>query len=136
MLGDAPSPVQVALGQDEGAPGQARGVTRQALADWRLPGLVDAVVLAVSELVTNAVRHGWPPLSMELRRRPEQVRLAVHDGNPAEPSGPGGQAGPDAECGRGLSIVNALADEVVVEQVTDGGKVIYATFGIPPPDLL
>ena len=124
--------VQVKLAQNEETPGQARRVTRQALLDWRLPGLVDAVVLAVSELVTNAVRYGRPPLAMELRRRPREVRLAVHDGNPAEPVGADGAVAELAESGRGMGIVEVLADEVIVEQVTGDGKIIYAAFGIPP----
>ena len=103
---------------------------------WRLSHLVDAVVLAVSELVTNAVRYGRPPVFIELQRRPEQVRLAVHDGNPAEPSLEPGAAetGTDveAESGRGLGIVHAVADKVNVEQVPGDGKIIQVTFTAEP----
>jgi anti-sigma regulatory factor (Ser/Thr protein kinase) len=132
--GDVTRPVQVELAQDDGTPGRARRVTRDALLDWHLPGLVDVVVLVVSELVTNAVRYGRPPLSMELRRRPREVRLAVHDGNPTEPVAPGGTAAAHAESGRGMGIVGVLADDVVVEQVTDDGKIIHAAFCIPSSD--
>lgn len=124
--------MRVDLAQDERAASQARRATRDALVKWRLPGLVDAVVLAVSELVTNATRHGRPPLSMGLQHQREQVRLEVHDGSPTEPPGLAGPtAAPDAESGRGLSIVQALADEVDVEQITDDGKIIHVTFGVP-----
>ena len=126
-------PVQVPLAQDQRAPGQARRATRGTLISWRLPDLVDTVVLAVSELVTNAVRYGRPPVSLELRRRGQQVRVDVHDGDPTEPPGPAGEAEPDAESGRGMGIVHALADEVAVEQVDDDGKVIRLGFDVARP---
>ena len=125
-------PVHVELAQDRLAPADARRAAREALVRWRLPGLVDAVVLAVSELVTNAVRYGRPQVSLELWRQPRQVRVAVHDGDPTEPPTGRGEAGPDAESGRGLSIVQELADEVVVEQVPDDGKTVRVSFDAPP----
>jgi anti-sigma regulatory factor (Ser/Thr protein kinase) len=125
-------PVHVELAQDRRAPADARRAAREALVRWRLPGLVDAVVLAVSELVTNAVRYGRPQVSLELWRQPEQVRVSVHDGDPTEPPTGGGEAGPDAESGRGLSIVQQLADEVAVEQVPDDGKIVRVSFDVSP----
>lgn len=38
----------------------AREFTRSVLAHWRLTGHFDTVALVVSELVTNALRHGVP----------------------------------------------------------------------------
>lgn len=133
---DGPStePVHVELSQDRRAPADARRATRDALVRWRLPELVDAVVLAVSELVTNAVRYGRPRVSLELQRQPEQVRVEVHDGDPTEPPTGHGEAGPDAESGRGLTIVQELADEIAVEQVPDDGKIVRVSFDTPPVD--
>ena len=122
------SEVRVQLSQDQRAAGQARGAAREALVRWRLPHLVDAVVLAVSELVTNAVRHGWPPVSVELQRQEQQVHLHVHDGNPVEPPVPADEVDADAESGRGFGIVAAVADDVAVEQVADDGKVVHVVF--------
>lgn len=132
-VGGEAASVHVDLPSDLRAAGQARRATRDVLMRWRLAHLVDAVTLAVSELVTNAVRYGRPPVSIELQRQAEQVRLDVHDGDPAEPPGAPGDAAADAESGRGLAIVQALADEVVVEQVASDGKVIRASFGAEPP---
>ena len=131
VTGDAPTPpepVHVDLPQDQRAPGQARRATRDALTAWRLTGLVDSVVLAVSELVTNAVRHGRPTVFLELLRRSDRVSVRVHDGDPAAPPGAGGEVTADAESGRGLAIVRELADDLAVEQVTDDGKVVRVDF--------
>jgi len=121
--------VRVPLDQDERAASQARRATRDVLAAWRLPALVDAVVVAVSELVTNAVRHGRPHVQLELERGQHRVGVRVHDDEPTEPEVLHGQTvAAGAESGRGLSIVTTLADEVGVEQVPEDGKVVYAYF--------
>jgi anti-sigma regulatory factor (Ser/Thr protein kinase) len=121
--------VQVPLDQDERAPAQARRATRDVLVRWRLAALVDTVALAVTELVTNAVRHGRPQVKLELRRGNGQIGVRVHDDDPTEPAAIDGRSvGGNAESGRGLSIVNSLASEVGVVQVPDDGKVVYAWF--------
>ena len=112
------------------APADAVQATREALRRWELPALVDRVVLVVSELVTNSVRYGRPPLHLDLRRLRSCVRVDVHDTVPEEPVLHGRQdaVDPDRESGRGLLIVSAVADEVGVEQVPGGGKHVYASF--------
>jgi anti-sigma regulatory factor (Ser/Thr protein kinase) len=105
------------------------------LLQWRLPALVDTVVVAVSELVTNAIRHGRPQVKLELQREQRQIGVRVHDDEPTEPAAARGRtAADDAESGRGLDIVNALAVEVGVERVPDDGKVVYAYFDTTPRD--
>lgn len=87
-----PDRVHVDLDSSAQAPGQARRAVRQALLSWSLPALVDVVVLAASELVTNAVRYGQPPLHLVLHRTAAHVRLDLHDGETAEPVRPGNLA--------------------------------------------
>lgn len=121
--------VQVPLDASDRAPGQARRATREVLTGWRLPALVDRVVLVVSELVTNAVRYGRPPVSLELRRVDGGVDVRVHDADPVGPPAIDGDEAPaDAESGRGLGIVSALATDVAYEQVPGDGKVVQASF--------
>lgn len=127
--------VEVPLPHGQQAPGQARRFAREVLLRWRLPGLVDAVVLTVSELVTNAVRYGRPAVSLELARSDGELRVGVHDGDPAEPPGRSAAAAQDgAESGRGLGIVQTLAADVAFVQVPDDGKVVYASFPVEPAD--
>ena len=121
--------VHVDLSPGPHAPGDARRATREVLVRWELPALVDRVVLAVSELVTNSVRYGRPPLRLDLRRLRSCVRVDVHDTVPEEPSIHGrAPVEADRESGRGLLIVSAVADDVGVEQVPGDGKHVYASF--------
>jgi anti-sigma regulatory factor (Ser/Thr protein kinase) len=121
--------VRVDLHPGPHAPADARRATREVLGRWELPALVDRVVLVVSELVTNSVRYGRPPLHLDLRRLRGRVRIDVHDTVPEEPVLHGREAVADeSESGRGLLIVNAVADEVGVEQVPGDGKHVYAAF--------
>lgn len=49
------------LAANDRAPGKARSFTREALTAWGMEDLLDQVVLIVSELTTNAERHGRTP---------------------------------------------------------------------------
>ena len=91
----------------------ARSAIRQALADWGLDHLSGDAELLASELVANAAEHGdGTPISLALRRhghpdgRPG-ITCEVTDTSPAMPRC--SEPGPDAERGRGLALVAALA---------------------------
>ncbi len=123
--------LHLALSGDDRAPGQARRAVRAVLERWHLPTLVDAVVLAVSELVTNAVRHGRPPVDLTVSRGADVVLVQVHDEDAAELPQVA-PADPFAESGRGLDIVAAVSRTCGVSQVPDDGKIAFATFDLPP----
>ena len=126
---DVAEVVRLELSPGPHAPGDARRATRDTLRRWELPALVDRVVLVVSELVTNSVRYGRPPLRLDLRRLRGCVRVDVHDTVPEEPVLHGRpDVDADRESGRGLLIVSVVADEVGVEQVPGDGKNVYASF--------
>lgn len=122
--------VQLPLEPDLRAPGQARQRTREVLLAWRLPTLIDSVMLVVSELVTNAVRYGRPPVFLVLRRRPDRVEIDVHDGDPGAPDRVLDPAGELDESGRGLAITQALAADVGWAHIPGDGKVVHASFDL------
>lgn len=135
MSSHAEDPVQMDLPDGRTAPGVARECTRGVLGTWQLTRLLDPLLLVVSELVGNAVRHGRPPVGLLLRRTSQGVRVEVHDEDPAPPA----RAGlPDAtsESGRGAFLVEAVSDETGVDQVPGDGKVVWATVtdADPPAD--
>jgi anti-sigma regulatory factor (Ser/Thr protein kinase) len=90
--------------------------------------LVECAELGVSELVTNALLHGGPPLSVRVRGTREHPRVEVRDGSVDRPLMP--SAGPRDEdelmltFGRGLSIVARCATAWGVE-IEDDGKIVW-----------
>jgi anti-sigma regulatory factor (Ser/Thr protein kinase) len=122
--------VALSLPADLTAPHQARGFVRATLERWRLPQLVDACVLAVSELVTNALRHGRPPVNLHLGRHESKVELGIQDAGDGPAAAPGEVKDPLAESGRGLGIVEAVSDEVAAQKVPGDGTRLIASWKI------
>ncbi|WP_228471037.1 ATP-binding protein [Streptomyces alkaliphilus] len=94
----------------------ARDFTRRTLSGWRLSERFDTVALVVSELVTNAVRHGCPESSAPARDgapcpgAPSGVgeqRFGAHDRRPRNGSTPG--RGPGVGPARG-TLPGQVAD--------------------------
>lgn len=88
----------------------------------------DVAVLLASETVTNAVRHGAGDVSVHVGAAPGGLRVEVGDDSPDH-----GRALPqdlDAEGGRGLSIVELLAERWGV-RADPPGKVVW--FEVPLP---
>ena len=122
-LASAPQVTSVELGPAWEAPAAARRFVAGGLSLRGLDSVVDVVVLLVSELVTNAVRHSGGPLRLQLSVDPDMVRVDVSDGVP-DPPRP--QPADDvAERGRGLMIVGALADRWGVETLPAGKRVWF-----------
>jgi anti-sigma regulatory factor (Ser/Thr protein kinase) len=84
-------------------------------------------VLVVSELVTNAVQHGSGPVHVRIVDG-ASVRIEVTDARPVERL-EARDPDPDDPRGRGLFLVEALADAWGVADAPNGGKVVWAEFG-------
>lgn len=120
------------LPSDDLAPRAARTFTRKRLADWGLDELADRALLIVSELATNARRHGRTKSEGEVELI--TLTLAVQNGvmgieledNSTLPPVPRA-GGPDALNGRGLHLVSAEADAWTARLNEDGsGKKVLA----------
>ncbi|APU16707.1 MULTISPECIES: ATP-binding protein [Actinoalloteichus] len=111
------------------AAGEARHTVGTALGRWGLEGeLVDDVLLATSELVTNAVEHGAAPIRLEVERSTTRITLRVHDRSLDSPQI--SWSDPLGERSRGLLIVAAISSDWGFQ--TDGaGKCVWAEFQIP-----
>jgi anti-sigma regulatory factor (Ser/Thr protein kinase) len=85
----------------------ARGLLRSAL-DGHPATYTDDAVLMISELVTNAIRHAHTLLRILISIADQTLRVEVSDDDPTLPVAP--DPGHDATSGRGLRIVDDLAD--------------------------
>jgi anti-anti-sigma regulatory factor len=105
-------------------PRQARQAVQSWAADIGLGRNLDDLLLLVSELVTNAVRYGSPPVRVEVTADDRTVTLGVEDGTAERPVGR--QASDDAEGGRGLLLLSLLSTDHGVRSEPPG-KVVWAS---------
>ncbi|MGW6458117.1 ATP-binding protein [Streptomyces sp. NPDC055078] len=95
---------------DRAWPGLMRRAGRVHLGLWRLEGLAETVELLITELVTNGFQHGsGGAVGVRLARTEAYVWIEVASGGGAQrPCAR--EAGPEDESGRGLRLVEVLAD--------------------------
>jgi signal transduction histidine kinase/DNA-binding NarL/FixJ family response regulator len=122
-----------AVAAEESAIPVARAGIRRTLDAWSIPAsVIEDAVLIGSELVTNAIVHGQPPIEMRLRRTGSEVSLEVSDAASFYPRRR--HPTPDEEHGRGLGIVEVLVRDWGT-RITDSGKSVWCAIAIPPtPD--
>lgn len=89
------------------AAAQARAWLKSRLSDWSADR-VEVVQLLVSELVTNAVLHTDGSVEVTVARSSSGITVEVADRNPSKPVVK--TYSRDAATGRGLHLVEALAD--------------------------
>jgi anti-sigma regulatory factor (Ser/Thr protein kinase) len=116
----------------------ARAHARAMLHEWCLAALADTVELLVSEIATNAVRAsarvarqrgaGQLPMRLWLTSDRRSVLTQVWDADRHQPIPQ--DLGPDAECGRGLLLVQTLSAQwgyyAPDGPGTPGGKIVWA----------
>lgn len=105
------------------AAGRARRFVEQLLLDTDRDHLVDSAALLTSELVTNAVLHGQGSEIGVSVHVGDSVRIEVHDNGPGVPLLKRYEH--DAATGRGLRLVDALAEVWGVEEIGTGKTVWF-----------
>ncbi|WP_333768379.1 ATP-binding protein [Streptomyces sp. IBSBF 2435] len=112
--------------------GEARRLVLAACGAWGLDELAESGTLLVSELVGNAVRHTRCQLvRVEVARvGRDRVRISVTDRSAALPVRR--DPGDGATCGRGLLILDALADRWGTDPLAYG-KRVWAELVRQPP---
>jgi anti-sigma regulatory factor (Ser/Thr protein kinase) len=114
----------------------AREFAGQILRGWGLPVLVDDAAVIVSELVTNALRHGGGAMNgaahedveLILWRRSGQVVCAVTDPGTGTPVLV--RPDPFGEAGRGLHVVQALSATWGWTRLGGSRKAVWAAMGV------
>lgn len=106
-----------------------RRMLRLQLALWGLQELSDVAQLCVSELVANVIKHVGPgtPTTLAVSMRGTHLRIEVRD--PDSRALPTlAEAGPEAESGRGLALIDSIAERWGVELTADR-KVTWCELG-------
>ncbi|MGA8724696.1 MAG: ATP-binding protein [Acidimicrobiales bacterium] len=112
--------VECALSNSAESVRLSRSVVRRILASCP-PDFVESASLLTDELVTNAIRHGRPPIVLTIRFDAQILVIEVVDCGPGQPVPR--QVDASAERGRGLRIVDEVADEWGVHQLPEGKRV-------------
>ncbi|WP_405145076.1 ATP-binding protein [Sphaerisporangium sp. NBC_01403] len=111
--------------------GTTRSMVNATLSSWALQDLADDVVLVVGELLANAIGYGKPPVRLSLWAETGELCVRVTDHGPEQPRHL--DLGIDADHGRGLTIVDALAHETGITQLPDTpGKTVWARWHLSP----
>ncbi|MCI3273598.1 ATP-binding protein [Streptomyces cylindrosporus] len=135
VAGRVPSrTAQLRLPSERSGCGQARAFTERVLTGWELDHCLDDALTIVSELTANALLHAVRPeadgetaseVRLRLTRRPAHLVCAVTDQSPSVPTGPH-TADPLQEHGRGLFLVEALAQHWGWTRTASTGKTVWA----------
>jgi GAF domain-containing protein/anti-sigma regulatory factor (Ser/Thr protein kinase) len=120
-----PRVARMTLAADLAAASHARRFARRTLDEWSCrEDVIERVELPLSELVTNAVMHTRSEVDVVLRLGEGALRVEVHDRSAVLPTRRSHDM--DASTGRGLELVEALADRGGVEGNGPGtGKAVW-----------
>lgn len=113
------------------APGAARRAARALLQAWEVAARREDVELVLTEVITNAVRHAelTPTVDVEIALTAGQVlRVTVADGSARRPAIRA--LAEDQESGRGMHLVDAVADRWGVDDHS-GGKLVWIELDLP-----
>ncbi|MEV5427840.1 SpoIIE family protein phosphatase [Streptomyces sp. NPDC052701] len=110
------------------AVGHARRFVRRTLRSWGVGEGIDAALLIVSELVTNALVHTDGRVRLDLTLLGSRLRITVADASPRTPIKPAG-IGWEATGGRGILLVEAVSAAWGTVPAS-GGKQVWAELAL------
>lgn len=117
--------VHATLKADPRCVGEARRLTRNTLETWGLATLGEVAALLVSELITNAILHAHSAVGLTMRTNHDGVRVYVCDDSPAPPRVRRFRT--EAATGRGVRLLETLANSWGVQPSPEGGKCVWFT---------
>lgn len=110
---------QVVLPLDATSPAAARSWLRLVTCGSHASRLLDDATLLVSELVTNAVRYGGPPVVLAVDCDGAGLAVRVRDGSAVRPVPR--NPGPDEESGRGFVLLDVLTERWGIDSEVEPG---------------
>jgi anti-sigma regulatory factor (Ser/Thr protein kinase) len=115
--------VETQLPSSVSSPQLARAFLRATLETWKLDGFGEVTELLVTELVANVVTHVGSPMTLRVQREPSTMRVEIDDPSTEIPVVR--HPGTADEHGRGVLLVDQLADAWGVEPRSDGKTVWF-----------
>ncbi|NEB03644.1 ATP-binding protein [Streptomyces sp. SID13726] len=120
---------------------RARAFARDTLCSWSLDHRSDDATLVITELAANAVAHAMPRAGaggaaevwLGLALDPAHLLVSVSDPADAPPAYTPADVSALPEHGRGLYIVDALAEEWGWTLRPPAGKTVWAKLSTAPP---
>lgn len=119
----------LALDKDVQSASTARRFVTEVLERWQCDDVIDSLILLVSELVTNAVIHADSAPDMAIVLTDQSIRVEVADRSDERPQ-PRDADDWDTS-GRGLALLDTMADRHGVLDRPDGGKTIWLEVARP-----
>jgi anti-sigma regulatory factor (Ser/Thr protein kinase) len=119
---EVPTQQVVTLPPDTESPRRARHFVRELLIEDNISDTLEIVTLLVSEVVTNAVLHARSEVTVSVRRDGHAVHVEVADRSSSAPIPQ--SVTPDSTTGRGMHLVEELADAWGTKSAPDG-KIVW-----------
>lgn len=121
---EATPAAEITLPDQENSARRARVFLSEAYCTVHHARVLDEAQLLVSELVTNAVRHGGPPVRVRVSCDGQAgLSVRVTDGNPHPPVRR--DVSTDAEGGRGVALVDIISSRWGVDHAASGKTVWF-----------
>ncbi|HET6480009.1 MAG TPA: ATP-binding protein [Actinoplanes sp.] len=108
-----------------GAARRARELITEACARWHRPDLAGTACIVVTELVNNVVVHARTDMVVLVATHGSGLSVAVRDHSTHVPTFTGGPVSPTAYGGRGMLLIDSVADHWGNLRLDDG-KVVWA----------
>ena len=130
--------VTVLLERGSGEVPGVRALLGTALGACGAPPLIATdLCVALSEALTNAVRHGGSMITVAWHITPTRCEISVRDQGPGfDPPVELEMPEPDAVAGRGLPLMTVLADEVDVRSAPGQGTEVFIAQSLRSPTLI
>ncbi|MFI5494711.1 ATP-binding protein [Actinoplanes sp. NPDC051859] len=108
-----------------GAARRSRELVTEACARWDLPELAGPACIVLTEMVNNVVAHAQTTMTVLLGRHGDTMSVAVRDQSPVIPHFTGSPVPVTSYGGRGLLLIDSVAQRWGSLAVPDG-KVVWA----------
>jgi len=118
-------PAQHCLEADPSSVRAARRMVSELATGAFTQRLLDCLLLATSEVVTNAIEHGAPPIELRVERLRHHLRVEVRDTSPLGPRIRPDDVAPTELRGRGMRIVEGCTDRWGIEPMAEGKAVWF-----------